>query len=536
MGLITDKLSVGNSSLGNYTLDVSGNLKVESLKGTGIRIIVTDASGTFSTSAIPGVIDETDLVGIWGDGSDGDVTLSGMNTLSREMNYRNLTLNSGATLNTAGYIVRVSETLTMKPVSYISCDGSAGQNATQSIRGIGGGSTMSAARYPWQSTPGTGGNGGQRQASGTTNYAPGSAGSATVGGFIYGPHIYTVGAGGGGGGAHGGTSGTVYVATAGGSVWGGYLGGIGATAGTTGSGYASGGGGGGGAGIVTVFAKDVSVTSTSNYLQANGGRGGNGYYTSSSVYGGGGGGGGGGSVSLFYQTNKSGVLPTLRATGGSYGSYGSSGGNGIDGRTQSYKIFYPDIQLDPASINFPAEVTSGQTIQVITDPQDVVWTISESISWAGTSTVSGVGSGSFVINCSDQINGGSARSGYLYVDCSNYSLVPRRSVYITQDSSALELTLGQGGYYGSTAFSSWDYDFQQYCDYDSFDVSANGPWTITPAYAQNNFYLSQYSGSAGNTTVWISYYGSSMESAAWTVNIGGSGAANIYCNSDSMCY
>ena len=49
---------------------------------------------------------------LWGDGFDGDVTITEDTTLTGNMNYRNLTVLSGVKLNTRGYTVRVLETLT----------------------------------------------------------------------------------------------------------------------------------------------------------------------------------------------------------------------------------------------------------------------------------------------------------------------------------------------------------------------------------------------------------------------------------------
>ena len=50
----------------------------------------------------------------YGDGSDGDATVSGYLKLQKDMNYKNLTIDQGAVLDTAGYIVRVSCTLLNK--------------------------------------------------------------------------------------------------------------------------------------------------------------------------------------------------------------------------------------------------------------------------------------------------------------------------------------------------------------------------------------------------------------------------------------
>ena len=50
-------------------------------------------------------------IGIYGDGSDGDVTISGDTTLSRDMYYNNLTVNNTKILNTGGFRIFVKNTL-----------------------------------------------------------------------------------------------------------------------------------------------------------------------------------------------------------------------------------------------------------------------------------------------------------------------------------------------------------------------------------------------------------------------------------------
>ena len=50
---------------------------------------------------------------IYGHGADGDVTITGDTSLSEDMYYNNLTINSGATLNPNGFRVFVKNTLTL---------------------------------------------------------------------------------------------------------------------------------------------------------------------------------------------------------------------------------------------------------------------------------------------------------------------------------------------------------------------------------------------------------------------------------------
>ena len=147
----------------------------------------------------------------YGDGSDGNVTISSNTTLTQDMNYYNLTVDSSYTLNTAGYIVRVLGTLTnngtinsgnmngqIKHGFRSGNNGGSGGNGGGSSAsngglggagGLGGGVTIVYAR--------TLNNAGNINANGTA----GAGGGGTSG---------RIGAGGGGGGGSGGTAFVAY--------------------------------------------------------------------------------------------------------------------------------------------------------------------------------------------------------------------------------------------------------------------------------------------------------------------------------------
>lgn len=76
-----------------------------------------DANNTSAVSSIPDPI--------YGSGKDGNVTLSSNTTLTRDMYYNNLTVQSGVHVNTAGYRVFVRNLLTLA--------GSSSQDASTSI-------------------------------------------------------------------------------------------------------------------------------------------------------------------------------------------------------------------------------------------------------------------------------------------------------------------------------------------------------------------------------------------------------------------
>lgn len=54
---------------------------------------------------------------LFGDGSDGDVTISSAVSLTKDMNYRNLTITGAGQLQAAGFIVRVSNLLELAPAT-----------------------------------------------------------------------------------------------------------------------------------------------------------------------------------------------------------------------------------------------------------------------------------------------------------------------------------------------------------------------------------------------------------------------------------
>lgn len=293
---------------------------------------------------------------IYGDGSDGDLTISsGTTTLTRNMYYNNLTISGTGSLNTAGYRVFVAGTLDISaaPASAITRTGNTGSNgnaggaggsgagalSSVELGGSGAGSTggagsnnnASQAAAPTNQTTSNGGGGGQGSAGGAGGTGTGGAlrAGATASGssrimaytfhFLRGATIIGGGAGGAGGGGGGGN----------GAVTG-----------------AGGGGGGSGGGIVYVAARTINRSGSTAFgaINANGGAGGVGGTPASSGGGGGGGAGGGGGgfvYLLFSYLTGSSATAAIRATGGAGGNGGSgvgagSGGNGGNGGTGGF--------------------------------------------------------------------------------------------------------------------------------------------------------------------------------------------------------
>ena len=275
---------------------------------------------------------------VYGDGSDGDVTISVDTTLSRDMFYNNLTVNSGKTLNTGGYRIFVKNTIDGTGV--ISRNGNNGVaggnggNATVGVVGTGGsvgvpGSALADGTLPGSLAGATGGAGRNGTGAGANgvNALNGTNGTAQAkciigagkagansgrGGNV---NIYTGGTAGTAGTAGANSSsiingirsyisawllfdqqdGTWYNTSAGNGESPGGASGAGVTGGAD-QGLSGGGGGGGGSGssggVVWVAARIWNFTGT---ISANGGNGANGGNAGTGNDGAGHGGGFGGS-------------------------------------------------------------------------------------------------------------------------------------------------------------------------------------------------------------------------------------------------
>ncbi len=239
-----------------------------------------------------------DAAGVFGNGIDGPLVVSGTFNITADREYTDLTINSGATLETHGFIIRVSGTLLNNGTI---TDSNSGGNGGGPSAGGNGGIGASGHNPPDVGLPGNCGNG-----------------PSVVGGGIGG----NSGAGGGGGGAAWDVNE---------NRWG--QGGKGG----------NGGAGGKGGGVVTIYAQNLNNNGT---IHANGQNGLSGefgalgtidswtiFVSNYDLAGGGGGGGAGGSggdggtVQIFYGnlTNAGSIL----ALGGNGGA-GRAGGAGIN--------------------------------------------------------------------------------------------------------------------------------------------------------------------------------------------------------------
>lgn len=356
--------SASSSALNRFNLpgDVNVTLKVEESiillynPGTNGSLARWRAAGLAQASTGSGISE-------WvGDGSDGDHTVSGTESLAgANRYYNNLTVPAGAILRPQGGLICVRGTLTLAGV--IEANGQNGGNATVGSAGGGGGGGGGTNTYCGNGPNGaTGVTGASNGNSGTASNAgktwtcltPGNAaagGVTTAGGNGAGN-----GQGGGGGGAGalaaggaGGVTGTNTPASQGthhnlnqrwsarpqpgssttiGGPW--ELGGSGGSGGCQGVNGASGGGGGSGGSLVVLC---TNLVDAGGSLQAIGGNGGTPVQSTTTGVGGSAGGPGGVITFASFGTNQ----PTpadCRVTGGTGSNgvgLGLKGGNGSDG-------------------------------------------------------------------------------------------------------------------------------------------------------------------------------------------------------------
>lgn len=244
------------------------------------------------------------------DGSDGNVTVTGTTTLTRDMFYNNLTVSGGVTLNTANYRIFVRGTCTIASGAVVQ------NNGGTSVSGLGG------VPVAWGTLIG-----------GVSGGAGGSAAGVSVSSSVGG----NGGAGGGGGAA--GAAGSIpntegnyhsfftwtsgILMGAGGSTTRADRGMAGG-AGGGGGGGGSGGGGGAGGGHILICTDTMLNNGTIKALGGNGG-------DALGVGNGGGGGGGGGFVMTTTRTSSgTGTITVSGGTGGA-GNAISGGANGAAG-------------------------------------------------------------------------------------------------------------------------------------------------------------------------------------------------------------
>jgi len=339
---------------------------------TGVPTAPTAASGTSTTQIATtafvqnAVAQSASPESTFGDGSDGNVTVTGPISLTSDMYYNDLTISGAGSINMAGYRVFVTGNLDLSNAgaSALHANGTSGINNATSAAAAGQRGGVGVTSPGWGTAESGVALGGTSGAGGTSPTGNGANGSAPT--SIGANTRHTSGGPGGAGGAGGAATGTggtggaaqststspvanvirtfihaarnldftrytinsssggAYVAV---NTCGGRHGGGGAGGGASTGNGKSGGSGGGGGGIAVIYARQITVGASTNSaaisaLGGNGGAGGTSAFNSGG--GGGGGAGGGGYVYLVFGS----------VTGGSYtfvSAAGGTGGTGSDG-------------------------------------------------------------------------------------------------------------------------------------------------------------------------------------------------------------
>lgn len=283
---------------------------------------------------------------IFGDGSDGDVTISSNTTISRDMYYNNLTINSGFTLNPSGYRVFVKNTFTTIGTGKLARNGNNGSNGAQAVAGAGGLALAAGTIYGSD----VGGQGGLASNGIGGTSSTNSIGTLTKAGDGGNDNISPFYLGGIGGTSVATTTPTstpklpvglltIFLEKNGVFLTSSSSGGGGASS-SNASGNRGGGGGGTAGGIILLVAKNI-ILSANNSITALGGNGGNGGNSVGLFDGSGGGGGNGGVIILVYKTISGTTLTASSAcAGGAAGLKGTGGTNGTNGNAGTVGVIY----------------------------------------------------------------------------------------------------------------------------------------------------------------------------------------------------
>jgi hypothetical protein len=295
--------------------------------------------------------------GIYGDGHDGDVTISVDTTPVRDMYYHDLTVDVGVSLIVRALRIFVSGTLTLNGTIHHNTltSGGNGGNGSSGVGGTAGAAGAAPATGASQSLPnGVAGLIGKAGAAGDAN---GTAGTTSTRSGMDIAHS-TSGAGGNSGTGRTGGAGiaaaadttvvdrpyhfpayltvrTVSSSAYAGNVIEGFAPSSGSGAGSASSGGGGSGGSGGGGGRLVVAARVITGGGNIEAKGGNGGNGGNG--GGANAGGGGGGNGGAGGWLVVLYKDATGWSGSALVTGGTHGTpgtgvgSGSSGTNGADG-------------------------------------------------------------------------------------------------------------------------------------------------------------------------------------------------------------
>lgn len=299
----------------------------------GDEVLATDLNDTFDAVSPNSAF--------FGDGSDGNVTISADTTLTRDMYYNNLTINNGIKLYANGYRIFVKGTTTTIGTGNIQANGGNGGSASGTTPGTAGVATPSGTI--------AGGVNGVAGVNGGGN-DPGNAGISKTN--VIGTLTAPSGAGGGVAGGVGGTATVasptitapilpillyaINVANASGMYQPTSGSGGGADSNNNGT-TRPGGGSGASGGIVFLCSKNI-VFSATDSVQVKGGNGGNGIANGLGNSGSGAGGNGGVIILIYRSISGTTLTAASACAGGTGGTGGNAASNGNTGVIYNYLI------------------------------------------------------------------------------------------------------------------------------------------------------------------------------------------------------
>jgi len=287
------------------------------------------------------------LMGIFGDGSDGDEEVAGLTQLSKDMNYRNLHVQSTGVLYTAGFIWRVFGKVTVDPGGVICCDGFDGVDGDIGAPGNGGPGGFGAIVGPklrdmgitdggfWARCNGALGGSANGLGKNTSTGTP-TVSSLMGWGYPFGKHWQAMGGGAGAGIGLTPTPGGTLIRTFYGTST--AAGGDSKIVGAGVNVQDGGGGGGGGAGPMEFWANEID---NAGRITCRGGKGGAGHHTvvgADESYSGNGNGGNGGILRAFYRKISGAGLGVIDCAGGPGGVGGWGGGPGPAGYFEAIQV------------------------------------------------------------------------------------------------------------------------------------------------------------------------------------------------------
>jgi len=350
LGNTTEGVYFGAASDTSYIkYDISANTISMNCNLLATSKIFTSSNQSFDASLVASSALNSSTMGfqiLFGNGSDGDLTVSETTNINSDKQYNNLTINNGGkiTSSTNKYIyIAVKGTLTINSGGKIDAVGIGSLGGINAVGADGSGSGVGVDYLDFTRRIGSSGGGGGGSGKYNGSY------SGSVG--LTGGNGYLVGATGGAGGTNASPNGVI-----GGTgidinqlvkdriqlynsmllnAWGS---GGGAGGSSSGIGLTSGNGGNGG-GVIYIEARNIVIDENTNAIDASGGVGSvgtNGTGVGNERGSGGGAGGSGGVVFVKYQTfsNVNGANTNIKVSGGTGGVGGTKfNANGGDGGT-----------------------------------------------------------------------------------------------------------------------------------------------------------------------------------------------------------